>query len=181
MLGLKHFRFWSHLLYERQCMESIISFLQEAIPYYIPLITVTRDEQILEVYGKILRNVLTIICRIITNKESETEWITKDHLKELLYSKFLISVPMMFDLVVAYGPSNIGIITKIIQTISKIEPKYKNDLKLSFKFLQKAFKIIQKKAENEGVADDNVENPISNPTGLVSLNLKKIAFPKFPD
>lgn len=136
-------------------MESIIGFLQEAIPFYIPFKSITNNLKIITIYGEILQNVLRIICRLITNKESDEAWITKEHLKELLYTKFLISIPMIFDMIIAYGRINLSILSKIIKTIFKIEPKYNEDLKIAICFLQNAFNVIKRKTE--GTDDDENE------------------------
>lgn len=75
----------------------------------------------------------------------QTEWITKEHLAELLYSKFLISVPMIFDIIIAYGRPNVATLQRLITTIIKIERKYQNDLAEGLQFLVKAFNTIQEK------------------------------------
>jgi hypothetical protein len=86
---------------------------------------------------------LTILCRLITNKESDKEWITRQHLADLLYNKFLISIPMVFDMLVAYGRENHLVLGKFLEALFKIEPKYMNDLKLALQFVQQVifFKI----------------------------------------
>lgn len=77
----------------------------------------------------------------------QTEWLTKEHLSELLYDNFLISIPMIFDMLVAYGRSNEAIIKRFVQMIVKIEPKYENDMNESLQYLASAFDVIQKKIE----------------------------------
>lgn len=72
-------RFWSHLIYDSTVIESILSFLQEATPAYIPIISLTSDIDVIKLYSTILENVLLIVCRLITNKESEVI------IKQLLY------------------------------------------------------------------------------------------------
>lgn len=73
--------------------------------------------------------------------------MTKDHLAELLYKKFLISIPMIFDIFIAYGRSNAPIIKRIIETIIKIEPKYENDMLESLQALKSAFQTIASKTD----------------------------------
>lgn len=77
----------------------------------------------------------------------QTEWITKDHLAELLYKKFLISIPILIDILIAYGRSNGVVIKRIIETITKIELKYVNDLRESIQSLGTAFKAIASKTD----------------------------------
>lgn len=59
------------MLFDPACMSSIVSFLQEATPCYIPIQSLTDDHRITSLYSSILKNVLAVICRMITNKESE--------------------------------------------------------------------------------------------------------------
>lgn len=54
---------------------------------------------------------------------------------------------MVFDVLVAYGRSNATIVSRFIQTILKIEPKYERDLVESLTFIKTAFKTIQEKTE----------------------------------
>lgn len=65
------FRFWSNLVFEPEYIATIISFLQEAVPAYVSITTITTNEEIVELYTKIANNVLKILCRTVTNKESE--------------------------------------------------------------------------------------------------------------
>lgn len=58
------------------CISSIVSFLQEGVPAYIPLKSFIKDERVIQLYSTIMKNVLTILCRMVTNKESEVNQIT---------------------------------------------------------------------------------------------------------
>lgn len=78
--------------------------------------------------------------------------MTKEQLADLLYDKFIITVPMIFDLLVIYGPDNSQIVRRIIETILKIQPKYRNDLKDGLNFLALTFNTIQDKV-NENNPD----------------------------
>lgn len=95
---------------------------------------------------------------MITSKESETDWITKDHLKGILYTNFLVSIPMIFDLIIAYGRENKTVLTIIVHTIFKIEPKYNNDLKVALQFLHKTLAVIQNKTITEGEEGEPVSS-----------------------
>lgn len=97
-----------------------------------------------------MKHVLAILCRMVTNKETETEWITKEHLAKLLYDNFLFSVPMIFDLLTVYGRSNAQIVQRLIETVIKIQPKYRNDLMEGLSFITTAFNsILEKIHEND--------------------------------
>lgn len=76
-------------------------------------------------------------------KQFQTEWITKEHLADLLYSKFLISIPLILDVLVAFGPDNATVINRWINTIFSIQPKYKNDLTEALTMIGKTFDVIK--------------------------------------
>lgn len=78
--------------------------------------------------------------------------MTKEQLVNLLYDKFLITVPMTFDLLVVYGTENAHIVRRILETILKLQPKYRNDLKEGLNFLITTFNTIQDKV-NENNPD----------------------------
>lgn len=69
-----------------------------------------------------------------------------------MYDKFLITVPMIFDMLVIYGPENSQIINKFLDTVLKVQPKYRNDLKEGLNFLATTFNTIQDKV-NENNPD----------------------------
>lgn len=152
MLTKLFFRFWVQIIYDNETIETIISFLQETTPSYIPLRSLTSDTKVIELYSSILKNILTVICRIITNKENDFEWLEKSFLADILYSKYIISVPIMFDLIPSYGRANVTLLKRIFDTILKIEPKYETDLKLGLKYIQ----ITLKKVFDEIKHDSNL-------------------------
>lgn len=73
--------------------------------------------------------------------------MTKEHLADLIYSKFLISIPMLFDLIIAYGRPNSALLYRIFKTVLTVEPKYKNDLQQSLLSIKKVFEIVQAKID----------------------------------
>lgn len=78
--------------------------------------------------------------------------MTKEQLGDILYDKYLITVPMIFDLIAIYGHENANILRRLIETILKIQPKYRNDLKDGLNFLATTFNTIQEKV-NENNPD----------------------------
>ncbi|XP_026467454.1 activating signal cointegrator 1 complex subunit 2-like [Ctenocephalides felis] len=173
MLNLEHFRFWSNIVYDTGCMESLISFLQEASPFYLPF--KHESKQVTEAYVTAYKRVLQIFCRIITNKENEGSWIGKLFLANLLYDYSLITIPILWDLIALYGVNNVTILTRFMETVFKLQPKYKDDLKVAYLFLkEKVFTTI----ENQSSAFTTTSNyvgeqinlyPTSAETALVDL------------
>jgi hypothetical protein len=64
-------RFWSQMVYDKTSINSIVCFLQDSLPFYLPICQVTDDQGIVNVYQEIAGNVMKIVCRLITNKENE--------------------------------------------------------------------------------------------------------------
>jgi activating signal cointegrator complex subunit 2 len=103
-----------------------------------------ESDAVIELYDKICKNALVIVCRLIMNRESDEEFMAKEKHAEILYQNYLISVPMIFDMIALYGCSNKDLIQKIISGILKIEPKYLNDLKAGMKYIQSTFSTMKK-------------------------------------
>lgn len=82
--------------------------------------------------------------------------MTKEQLAEILYDKYLITVPMIFDLLVVYGSDNAQIVRRLLETVLIIQPKYRNDLKEGLKFLGTTFNTIQEKVNENN--PDNYED-----------------------
>jgi len=157
------------MVYQKTALAAVVSFLQKATPFYMNWKTDLTDQDIPAVYEEILCLVLRIICRLVTRKESSEAYLTKEQMKELIYKNYLISVPMLFDLLIAVGDAdsqNLAILRKIFDTLLTIEPNYKNDLLAGLSFFKTAFRSIQTQAENEGfegagggALDDGLETP----------------------
>lgn len=147
LLQLEHHRFWSQLIYDPNAIQSVLSYLQEATPCYTPISAVTSNESVLKLYGSVLKNVVTIVCRLVTNKESDVDWITKDSLGDLLYTNYLVSIPMIFDLAIALGPENHFVLHKIITQMIKVQPKYQNDLLHGLEYIQASIRSVEDQAQ----------------------------------
>lgn len=147
LLQLEHHRFWSQVVFDSNAIQAVLSFLQEATPSYTPITTATSNENVLKLYGTVLKNVVTIVCRLITAKESDVDWITRDSLADLLYSNYLVSIPMIFDLAVALGPENHVVLNKVITQMIKIQPKYQNDLMNGLEYIQASVRSVEDQAQ----------------------------------
>lgn len=145
------------MVFDVECISTIVSFLQEGTPAYMPIHTITQDQHVITTYAQILQNVLAILARLVTSKESETEWITKEEQAKLIYDKFLITVPMLFDIIVIYGEANSTTVRRLIETLVKIQPKYQNDLIEALKHFQTTFNKVQDEInENDAAKFEDV-------------------------
>lgn len=116
-----------------------------------------------------LRNIVTIICRFVTTKESDVEWITKDSLGEMLYTNYLVSVPMIFDLAIALGSENHTVLNKIITQMIKIQPKYRNDLRNGLEYIQASIRSVEEQAQT--IIQKEIDGNAPDSHGLEMLTL----------
>lgn len=91
-----------------------------------------------ELYHRILQAILVILHRLTTNRESEVEFMSEDDLAEALYKNYLITVPMLFDILITYGTGNenLPVLQALFKRIFKLQPKYKYDLLVSLKYIR---------------------------------------------
>lgn len=137
------FSFWSQIIFNKNFLDPLAHFLQESTPFYIPINQIFNNKhQLIDLYNKICRNALVIVCRLITNRESEGEFMTKEKQAEILYDNFIVSIPMIFDLIALYGYSNKDLMQKFIDTLVKIEPRYMSDLKAGMKIIDGTFSTL---------------------------------------
>lgn len=121
--------------------DALISFLQNSNPCYIPtneLYSQDTDGSAKDLYYRILQSVLIILHRLTINRESESVYMTEDDLAETLYKNYLITIPMLYDILVTYGTGNenLPVLQKLFSRIFKLQPKYKYDLLVSLKFIR---------------------------------------------
>ncbi|XP_005189372.3 activating signal cointegrator 1 complex subunit 2 [Musca domestica] len=172
LLSLSQHEFWSYLLYQQSALGAIVSFLQKATPFYINVFTELPATEVQELYEYILNLILRIICRVLSPKESNESWIKKEDLKMLIYENYLVSIPMLFDLLVAVGngtQENIDLLKKIFDTLLLLQPNYKKDLQHALTYFRVAFRSIHTQTENEGfegagggLPDESCETPFDD-------------------
>lgn len=137
------FSFWSSVLFNKTFLDPLAHFLQESTPFYIPITQIFPNKpELIETYTKLCRNALVIVCRLITNRESDTEFMTKEKQTEILYDNFVVSMPLIFDLIALYGYANKDLMQKFLDTLVKIEPRYIGDLKAGMKVIESTFQTL---------------------------------------
>lgn len=124
------FRFWSNIIYNSSIIDTLVSFLQEAPPFYafenLPAIP-----EMLEALEKLRHNVLMIFARLVTKKESLTEYMNCPFFGNLLYDNYIFTIPIIFDLCQLYGRENTKVIEQIVHKIFSLQPLYNDDLEKS--------------------------------------------------
>lgn len=147
LLHLPFYKFWSNVIHNSSIMDSITTFLQEA-PTFYTLDNFPNDYDVNQCLNKIRQNVLVILARLITNKESPSEYIGSAEHAHLLYNKYIITVPILMDLCQQYGRSNRKIVKKIVDSVFQIQPLYKQDLDKAVTFTVQALKNIERRFED---------------------------------
>uniref|UniRef100_A0A182STL7 CUE domain-containing protein n=1 Tax=Anopheles maculatus TaxID=74869 RepID=A0A182STL7_9DIPT len=124
--------------------------MQNALPFYlVPVLKSVENERILPLYTSAHAYVFKVIVRLTTLRESDAYWIEPDFYGKLVYKNFIITVPFLFDLISIYSRDNKEHVSRIIETILKLQPKYIQDLKQGLSYLLSAFTIIQTRCESE--------------------------------
>lgn len=138
LLSLEHHVFWSTIVYHSQCMDMLISFLQEANPPYMQ----PYCESVQATYEDIRKHVLVVFSRLITNKESKEHYMHKDYMRDVIYNKFIFTIPILWDICLIYGADNRKHVGRILTSVFTLQPKYLKDLEAAISFVKEAFKYI---------------------------------------
>ncbi|XP_052860309.1 activating signal cointegrator 1 complex subunit 2 [Anopheles cruzii] len=146
LLQLEHHRYWSTIVYNGSAMESIDSFMQNALPSYLISTINGSDKKVVALYKVAHTYVFKVICRLTMQKESPVHWIETDYFFDMLYERFIITIPFVFDLLSIYGRDNKEV-SFIIESAIKFQPKYVKDLKHGLTFLLNALTTVQEQLE----------------------------------
>lgn len=111
-------------------MDSLLSVLQN-IPRFYNLQNFPKDPEMQSTLEKLRQKVLNIFARIVTLKESPSEFMTPVYHGSLIYDKFLITIPTLMDLAQLYGRDNERIVSQIIKRAFKSQELYNEDLKMT--------------------------------------------------
>lgn len=170
LLGLEHFRFWSTMVHNPGAIESVVSFTQAAIPHY--LVGVVRGTaSVFPLYATALRCTLQVICRLVTQREAERCWMSREYLGELLYKHYLVSVPLLLELLPIYGClENKPLLTHLLQTVFKLQPKYLLDLRVGLQYVQSTFMTIQRQIETDRIEGQVASSSTLNDLALYTLD-----------
>lgn len=162
LLNLPFYQFWSNIVYNTSIMDTLVSFLQEAPPFYA-LENFPNEPKMLEALENLRRNILIVFARLCTNKQSPSEYMKCPFLGNLLYDNYIFTIPIIFDLCQLYGRENAKIVEKIVQDVFNVQPMYNDDLQKSVPCLIKALQNVERRFENS----------LSNATEAVALSERK--------
>ncbi|XP_076240080.1 activating signal cointegrator 1 complex subunit 2 isoform X4 [Calliopsis andreniformis] len=175
LLNLPFYRFWSNIVYNTSIVDALASFLQEAPPFYA-LESFPNCPEMLESLETLRRYVLVVFTRLVTNKQSPAEYMTHQHMGNLLYDNYIFTIPIIFDLCQLYGRENEKVIERMLRCLFTLESRYNNDLQKTVPCLIEAFKTIERKFNT--CSSHNTDKAISlsewtaGPTNLTLLDLE---------
>ncbi|XP_045451438.1 activating signal cointegrator 1 complex subunit 2 [Melitaea cinxia] len=182
LLELEYHRFWSNILYHPTCMDMLVSFIQETNP---PYISPHDSKDVQKLYEDIRRLVLIMFSRLITNKESKTQWMTKEYMADLIYDNFIFTIPILWDLCLIYGADNPKHISHLMNAVFTLQPKYYNDAVQALIFVQEAFKYIILQVNKDYESDEppnlpetfkgfgEIRRPTDNKTDKITFSILK--------
>ncbi|VVC95631.1 unnamed protein product [Leptidea sinapis] len=127
LLSLEHHRFWSTVLHHSQCMDMLISFLQEARP---PYMTPYEMKDVRSLYEEIRRLVLV------------TQWLSKEFMSKQFFDNFIFTIPLLFDICLIYGCDNNRHVSRMLEAVFTLQPKYMDETAGALRFAHEAFKFI---------------------------------------
>lgn len=85
----------------------------------------------------------------------QDNWIPEEYLGDILYSNFLISIPMIFDMLVTYGTENRQTLSWIIHKVLSLQPKYLKDLGGGLHYIGKAIDVMKFEIECNGLGSSH--------------------------
>nr|XP_034180184.1 activating signal cointegrator 1 complex subunit 2 [Osmia lignaria] len=147
LLSLPFYRFWSNIVFNTSIIDVLVSFLQEAPPFYA-LESFPNCPEMLKLLEALHRYVLMVFTRLVTNKESEEEHMSRRFLGNLLYEKYIFTVPIILDLCQLYGRENEKIIGKLLNCLFILEPRYNIDLQGAVPCFIEALENVERKFDN---------------------------------
>lgn len=141
LLTLEHHRFWSQILFSPHSLDGLISFLQEALPYYVlPEFLVTP--RIEEAYHKTAELVFQAFMRLGVFDSKFFNYFPAQKQADLVYEHHVFSLPVILDLCHLYGRENRQAICSLVETLFREQPRYLTDIPQIVTFLEEALKIL---------------------------------------
>ncbi|XP_054269599.1 activating signal cointegrator 1 complex subunit 2 [Macrosteles quadrilineatus] len=142
ILQLEYHRFWSEVAYNKQFLDGINTFLQNAPPFYM-IDQLPEDKDVLKMFRNVQRLVFKVLTRLTSTRESEESWMKPSTLGKILYDNFVISFPQLMEISLIYVNDNFKEVSALINRVLKIQPKYMNDIKKSSAFMCEVFTNIE--------------------------------------
>ncbi|XP_063237142.1 activating signal cointegrator 1 complex subunit 2 [Bacillus rossius redtenbacheri] len=166
LLCLPQHRFWSNMVFKPECVETVLSFLQDAPPFYV-LEEFPGDQDMRFLYQQVYHHVFLVVSRLATCRESQAEYMSLQTLGDLVYDNYLFTVPMMMDVCLLYGRTRRSQLHGIIGTVFSAQPNYQEDVRKSVGSVAKSMSYVEKQFAG-AVSAEPVKLSSKGPRGDVS-------------
>lgn len=141
LLSLEHHRFWSQVLYSPHSLDGLISFLQEALPYYVlPEYLVTPRLE--EAYHKTAELVFQAFIRLSVFDTKFYHYFPVQRQADLIYEHHVFTLPVILDLCHLFGRENLLALEELVETLFRRQPRFVTDIPQIVTFVEEALKIL---------------------------------------
>ncbi|KAJ1522168.1 hypothetical protein ONE63_002478 [Megalurothrips usitatus] len=141
LLTLEHHRFWSQILYSSHSLDGLISFLQEALPYYV-LPEFLSTPRIEEAYHKTAELVFQAFVRLSVFDRKFYHYFPVQKQADVIYEHHIFTLPIILDLCHLFGRENGQTISNLVETLFQRQPNYLKDIPQVVSFIEEALKIL---------------------------------------
>lgn len=141
LLSLEHHRFWSQILFSSHSLDGLISFLQEALPYYV-LPEFLSTPRIEEAYHKTAEQVFQAFIRLSVFDSKFYHYFPVQRQADLVFEKHIFTLPVILDLCHLFGRENHQAITDLVESLFSRQPRYLNDILQVVTFFEEALRIL---------------------------------------
>ncbi|XP_059476588.1 activating signal cointegrator 1 complex subunit 2 [Neocloeon triangulifer] len=161
LLSLPHNKFWSQLVFDPGARTALVSYLQKAPRSFdSDLLGLAPTQK--EILTRVHNLVFKIYNRLMTSKESDTCFLSKEMHGTIMYENYLLDVPAMLDLCLLFGVTERRNLSKLLQSVIKSQPKYASDLQSTAQMFVKALKDLEQYFVGEAAAGNSEPVKLSN-------------------
>ncbi|KAJ8916873.1 hypothetical protein NQ315_005880 [Exocentrus adspersus] len=109
-LTCNYHQFWCTILFQPSAVICLRSFILHPIPWYQ---TVYLEDEYADVYNTVFNKFLCVYKRLITFKESQSEYMAEEFGFKKLIEKKLINLPIVISLAFVYKNSDIDFVNRL--------------------------------------------------------------------
>lgn len=66
--------------------------------------------------------------------------MTKEFMADILYNKFIFTIPIIWDICITYGVDNPRHVSRLLGSVFSIQPQYENDAVAAVAFVHEVIK-----------------------------------------
>lgn len=66
----------------------------------------------------------------------QTQWMSKEYMADKLYNNFIFTIPVIWDICLAYGADNMRHVSRLLDAVFSLQPQYTKDAQQALCFVQ---------------------------------------------